>query len=278
VNVLIACDLDSTLIYSRRSAGVNVSELTCVERRDGTPSAFMTDAAARTFSALADDAVFVPVTTRTEAQLARVRLPGRVDYAIAANGGRILRGGVVDESWSRAVAGRLSAVASFAEACTRAERFAAANGGRPHEVEDLFAFAVLPTPDVAADALAAESAWAARSGWRVSAQGRKVYWVPSGLTKSAAVTEVARRCDTQLVLAAGDSLLDADLFAIADAGIRPAHGELTAAGFSAPNVDVTSACGAVAGEQIVDWFAERVRSASGGEFARAAATTPAAQQ
>jgi hydroxymethylpyrimidine pyrophosphatase-like HAD family hydrolase len=278
MNVLIACDLDSTLIYSRRSAGVDVSDLTCVEWRDGVPSAFMTAAAARTFAQLADEAVFVPVTTRTEAQLARVHLPGRVDYAIAANGGRILRAGVVDESWSRAVAGKLTAVASFAEACGRAERFATTHGGRPHEVEDLFAFAVLPTPHVPPDALEAEIGWAVRSGWRVSAQGRKVYWVPDGLTKSAAVAELARRGEVGIVLAAGDSLLDADLFGIADAGIRPAHGELATAGFSAPNVEVTTATGAAAGAQIVDWFAERVRSALGGEFARPAATTAAAQQ
>jgi hydroxymethylpyrimidine pyrophosphatase-like HAD family hydrolase len=278
VTVLIACDLDSTLIYSRRSAGVDVAGLTCVEWRDGTPSAFMTPAAAEAFGALAGLAVVAPVTTRTEAQLARVRLPGRIDYAVAASGGRILRDGIVDESWSREIARRLSHVASFAEARNRAERFAAAYGGRPHQVEDLFSFAVLPTPDLPIDALADEVTWASRNGWRVSAQGRKVYWVPGGLTKSAAVAEVARRCDASLVLSAGDSLLDADLFDVADLGIRPAHGELAAAGFTAPNLVVTTATGAVAGEEIVEWVLARVRSAACGELARAATATTASQQ
>lgn len=278
MTVLIACDLDSTLIYSRRSAGVDVAGLTCVEWRDGTPSAFMTAAAAEAFGALAGLAVVAPVTTRTEAQLARVRLPGRIDYAVAANGGRILRDGIVDESWSREIARRLSHVASFAEARTRAERFAASHGGRPHQVEGLFSFAVLPTPDLPGEDLALEVAWASRNGWRVSAQGRKVYWVPVGLTKSAAVAEVAQRIGASLVLAAGDSLLDADLFDVADLGIRPAHGELATAKFTAPNVVVTAATGAAAGEEIVAWFAAQVRSAAGGELARAAATATASQQ
>ena len=278
MTVLLACDLDSTLIYSRRSAGVGVGDLTCVEYRDGEPAAFMTEAAARVLAVVAEAATLVPVTTRTETQLARVRLPARVRYAIAANGGRILCDGVVDEVWSHEIATRLASVAAFAEARERSRRFAAAANGRPYDVDGLFSFAVLPTSDVPADAIAAENAWAARNGWRVSVQGRKVYWVPVGLTKSAAVAEVARRCDTSLVLAAGDSLLDADLFDVADLGIRPAHGELAAAGFRAPNVSVTKQRGALAGQEIVEWLAAQVRSVAGGLLAESAAATAATQQ
>ena len=278
MTVLIACDLDSTLISSRRSAATDVGDLVCVERRDGEPAAFMTAPAALTLAALAEQAAFVPVTTRTEAQLARVRLPGPVRYAIAANGGRLLCDGVVDEAWSRVVASRLAAVASFAEARARAQRFAASFEGRPHEVDGLFSFAVLPSAQVPGDAIDVERVWAARSGWRVSVQGRKVYGVPVGLPKSAAVAELAQRVDASVILAAGDSLLDADLFDVADLGIRPAHGELAAAGFSGPNVQVTSERGVLAGERIVEWFAAQVRSATGGLHALPATAASAPEQ
>lgn len=277
MTVLIACDLDSTLIYSRRSADSDVPSLTCVEHRDGLPAAFMTTKAAVTLAEVAEHAYLVPVTTRTEAQLARVQLPARVEYAIAANGGRILRHGVVDASWSRDVSRRLASAAAFGAARERSQRFAASLGGRPYEVAGLFSFAVLPSPELRSDAVEAEVEWAARNGWRLSVQGRKVYWVPTGLTKSAAVVEVARRCGASPVLAAGDSLLDADLFEVADRGIRPAHGELAAAGFGAPNVTVTRGSGLLAGQEIVDWFAEQVRSAAADRLSHPAAAAPTTQ-
>jgi hydroxymethylpyrimidine pyrophosphatase-like HAD family hydrolase len=237
----------------------------------------MTSAAATGLAELARRAVLVPVTTRTEAQLARVRLPAPTEYAIAANGGRILRDGVVDEAWSREMERRLSAGAGFAAARTRAEAFAARFAGRQHDVDELFAFAVLPTPHLPAEAVDAEVRWAARNGWRVSVQGRKIYWVPDGLTKRAAVEEVARRCGAAVVFAAGDSLLDADLFEVAHRGIRPAHGELHDAGFDAPRVSTTRARGALAGEEIVGWFLAQVRSVAGGEPACAAMPATAAE-
>lgn len=66
------------------------------------------------------------------------------------------------------------------------------------------------------------SEWADARGWTVSLQGRKIYAVPRPLTKSAAVREVARRTGADLTLAAGDSLLDADLLLAADRAGAPA--------------------------------------------------------
>jgi hypothetical protein len=108
------------------------------------------------------------------------------------------------------------------------------------------------------DFLAEAADWAAARGWSLSAQGRKLYWMPDGLTKAAAVREVASRVGAELVLAAGDSLLDRDLLCLADRAIFPAHGELFASGWSAPGVERTDAAGVLAGQQIVEWFAARV--------------------
>src|SRR5581483_2084983 len=99
----------------------------------------------------------------------------------------------------------------------------------------------------------------AERGWRTSLQGRKLYWVPERLTKSAAVAEVAKRSGCERVLAAGDSLLDVDLLLAAERGIHPRHGELHEQGWSAPNVVSTEASGIAAGEEIVRWFAAQTR-------------------
>lgn len=91
-------------------------------------------------------------------------------------------------------------------------------------------------------------------GWTVSLQGRKIYAVPKPLTKSAAMNEVARRAGATLTLAAGDSLLDADLLLAADHAWRPGHGELADTDWSAPHVDVLTENGVAAGEEILRRF------------------------
>lgn len=255
MSVLVASDLDGTLLYSARSAALAAAALTCVERIDGVPAGFMTEVAATGLSRLAERTTFVPVTSRSPGQLSRVALPGS-RYAVAANGGLLLVDGVAEPSWSAAVAARLTGAAALDEvwrhvagAC-RAQWTAALRN-----VADLFCYAVVRAESLPSGFVAEESAWAAERGWRVSAQGRKVYWVPRQLTKSAAVAEIARRVEAETVLAAGDSLLDLDLLTGADLGIRPRHGELAAAGWTAPHVTVTAGVGALAGEQIVEWFA-----------------------
>lgn len=93
--------------------------------------------------------------------------------------------------------------------------------------------------------------WADERGWTVSLQGRKIYAVPKPLRKSAALAEVVRRTGVQQVLAAGDSLLDADLLMAADAGWTPGHGELADTGWTAPHVSALGTAGVAAGEEIL---------------------------
>jgi hypothetical protein len=62
---------------------------------------------------------------------------------------------------------------------------------------------------------------------------------------------VVRRTGATAVLAAGDSLLDADLLEMADLAVRPAHGELHEIGWRRPHLEVTDASGVLAGEDIV---------------------------
>ncbi len=253
---LLACDLDQTLVYSRRSfrlpEGVPEPDITTVERIDGKPVAFSTTRMLALLAGLARCAVFVPVTTRTLAQYARIDLGLHPRYAVAANGGHLLVDGEADPAWAAAVSGRLAAACRpLADIYALAERLAADGWPRLVRVADgLFVYLVARErggiPDLSG--LAAELA---ADGWSLSVQGRKVYLVPSVLTKSTAITEVARRAGTTRLAAAGDSLLDAPVLAAADLAVRPAHGELHELGWAASNLSVTSAAGILGGEELV---------------------------
>jgi hypothetical protein len=167
-----------------------------------------------------------------------------------------------DPDWDAAVSAVLGRVAPLAEIWDHIAHVCRAEWTvKMRNAEGLFCYAVLHRKRVPAGFIAETAAWADTRGWQVSLQGRKLYFVPQALTKSAAVAEIARRTDAGPVLAAGDSLLDADLLEAADRGIVARHGELVASGWTAPHVSVTSEIGVRAGEEIVRWFGANLRDA-----------------
>jgi hypothetical protein len=258
--ILLATDLDRTLIYSRAAleAGDDAA-LTAVEVYEGRDASWMTAPSAAAFARLGSTALVVPVTTRTPEQWARITLPGPPPkYVVTANGGVLLVDGEPDRDWAAAVGAGLTAAAPLREVLAHAERVCDPAWTRSLRAAcNLFCYAVLDRARLPTGFVPGEAEWAAERGWRVSLQGRKLYWVPRSLTKSAAVSEVRRRAGASCVLAAGDSLLDADLLVAADRGIAARHGELVASGWSCPSVDVTEHSGVRAGAEIVDWFVAR---------------------
>ncbi|MFG2845793.1 HAD family hydrolase [Kitasatospora sp. NPDC048296] len=261
-DVVVASDLDRTLIYSERALALDVPDrraprLLCVEVLDGRPLSFLTERAASLLVELGREAAFVPATTRTVEQYRRVNLPGPTPtYAICANGGQLLVDGEPDQDWRREITARIAAgSAPLEEVVRRLALCADPEWTRKRRVADeSFAYLVIERDRLPDGWLAELAGWCAERGWRVSLQGRKVYAVPEPLGKSAALAEVVRRGGAGTVLAAGDSLLDADLLLAADAAWRPGHGELADSGWTAPGVTALSEVGVAAGEEIVRRF------------------------
>lgn len=256
---LVASDLDRTLIYSAAALQLTMADaeaprLLCVEIYERRPLSYMTETAAGLLEDLARGTVFVPTTTRTREQYFRIHLPGPAPrFAICANGGHLLVDGESDPVWHTQVRERLAAsCAPLGE--VREHLLAAADPAwllKERIAEDLFAYLVVDRALLPDGWVKDLSEWADERGWTVSLQGRKIYAVPRPLTKSAAVREVARRSGAEMTLAAGDSLLDADLLLAADRGWRPGHGELAGTGWSAPHVETLTETGVAAGEEIL---------------------------
>jgi hypothetical protein len=266
---VVFLDLDRTVIYSAAALDLRVADadaprLLCVELYRGAPLSFLTEPAVASLLALQQVATVVPTTTRTPEQLARVHLPGPpARFAIASNGGHLLVDGVPDPAWTATVRGRLDGCAPLPEV----DAHLRACGGEfvlnLRTASDLFVYAVVDRDAVPEGWMEQLAAWCAPRGWTVSLQGRKVYAVPRPLTKSAAAAEVVARCGGGPLFAAGDSLLDADLLAFADAAIRPAHGELHDAGFTLDHLTVTASAGVAAGAELLGWLRElAVRAAA----------------
>lgn len=249
---LVVCDLDRTLIYSATAMGSERPPVHCVEWIAGVESSFMTAAAVELLETLRTQCEFVPTTTRTREQYARIALAGPpARYAIVANGGHLLEDGVTDLDWNRGVRARIADCLPLVDARARLRAGAGAWLLRERVAEDLFSYAIVDRALLPPDLVAHLQEWYAVRGWVLSLQGRKLYCVPRPLTKSAAAAEVARRSGASVVLAAGDSLLDADLLEYADVAVRPAHGELELTGWTRPGLLVTEATGVEGGEEVL---------------------------
>jgi hydroxymethylpyrimidine pyrophosphatase-like HAD family hydrolase len=275
-NWLVACDLDQTLIYSRRAFRLppNSEEpaVLVVEYLDGEPLSYLTHAAAQALSRLAQQALVVPVTTRTMAQYRRINLGFQPEYAIAANGGHLIVDGVADPGWERSVRTRLAAsgqpigaIRELAdELAAEAER-----AGRPwvrtiRDADGLFVYLVAHDR-TAIPGLGGLEAALASTGWTLSVQGRKVYLVPAGLTKEAAIGEVRRRSGAGKLVAAGDSLLDLGMLRAADVAVRPGHGELHEQALTLAHLRVSRGDGILGGEEIVAMLAGIVAASGVGQ-------------
>ncbi|KMS73440.1 HAD superfamily hydrolase [Streptomyces viridochromogenes] len=266
--VLVASDLDRTLIYSAAALALTMPDaraprLLCVEVHESRPLSYMTETAAQLLTDLGDAAVFVPTTTRTRKQYQRINLPGpEPKYAICANGGHLLVDGVSDPDWHAQVQASLAEqCAPLAEVQDHLMASASPAWVRKHRIaEDLFAYLVVERELLPEEWVKELAVWAENRGWTVSLQGRKIYAVPKPLTKSAAMHEVARRAGAELTLAAGDSLLDADLLLAADRGWRPGHGELADAEWTAPAISALPERGVLAGERILREFLKATRT------------------
>lgn len=266
--MLWASDLDRTLIYSAAALDLTMPDaraprLLCVEVYQSRPLSYLTERAARLLVETARHSTFVPTTTRTREQYGRIQLPGPAPrYAICANGGHILVDGESDPDWQRTVRRRLAADCAPLTQIQEHLRRSSADSWLLKErvAEDLFAYLVVDREKLPSQWVKELAVWAEPRGWKVSLQGRKVYVVPTPLTKSAAVAEVARRADADTVAAAGDSLLDTDLLLGADLGWRPGHGELADCGWQAAHITALTERGVMAGERILD---EALRYATG---------------
>jgi hydroxymethylpyrimidine pyrophosphatase-like HAD family hydrolase len=258
-SILVASDLDRTLIYSARAFWLTTPDheapaFVVSEIHQGAPISFMTREAERLLSRIVELGSFVPVTTRTVAQYHRVRLPGGVpQYAVTSNGGAILHHGQIDDEWGDAL--RLRTTAACAplveiEAILR-EKTLAPWVLRLHEAENLFLYAIVERDLMPADDLLLLTERCHALGWLVSVQGRKLYCVPSTIDKKSAVAEVRRRLGAERSVALGDSRLDAAMLLDATVAFRPAHGELHDEGFAADTLGVTTRRGVLAGEELL---------------------------
>jgi hypothetical protein len=284
MTLLVASDLDQTLIFSPRAAARGPHRPSrVIEVLEGATISLLSSGTEQGLVRLARSAVVVPATTRTRAQFTRLDLPLRSRYAIVASGAVILVDGEPDLDWSRGVAERLglgsapvAALQAVLQGFDDREWLL-----RVRDADDVFLVAAVDADLLHGAELEEVTASCSELGWRAVHQGRKLYLLPNALDKAAAVREVARRVAEEhgqdpVVLAAGDTDLDRGMLETAAHGWFPAGSELDRLGYAAPHVTRTAEAAFAASEEILRAWLQRAEDdqpPGGREPSRTASTS-----
>lgn len=215
--ILLACDLDNTLLYSyqHRQPG----DL-CVEMLGGREQGFMTPRTAELLKAVTARVELVPVTTRSIEQYNRICWPAGCTpaYAAVANGAVLLKHGAEEPSWSRGSADLIAPYARELSALlpefSDRERFL-----RCRIVDGAYLF-VCCAGGVSAEDCAA--AYRPRTRLNVVSSGKKVYFFPPEINKGSALRRLRALLRPDAVIAAGDSAIDVPMLQGADLALLPA--------------------------------------------------------
>lgn len=263
---VIGTDLDRTMVYSQNSMQVEEKLkddllFKVVEMYEKRPLSFMTSPAYLNLELINSLACLVPVTTRTEKQFKRIKIPGTTkhdfesshkQYAVTTNGAKILVNGKSDPEWDEKISeGYKGDVATFEEAHHYLKQFKKASWVKDYRsADDFFLYLVVDRAETPEHVLKEISAVMAEFNWTTSLQGRKIYFVPEFINKGKAFAEIINRVGGDYSIGCGDSLLDVSLMETADISIRPRHGELEDLGYTAENNISTKHSGIFAGEEI----------------------------
>ncbi|WML45013.1 hypothetical protein [Neobacillus sp. PS3-40] len=255
--MIFASDLDRTLIYSKRALvefGLSkTTERIPVECKDGQWISFMTASSYSILKEICSRFLFVPVTTRTTEQFKRIFIFKKdipITYAITSNGGHILYKGEELEEWSEILSARLQWETSTIKELQfflQKERFHL--DGVVKQAESLFFYFILESSPSRFELNRISNA-VSSFGWRISLQGRKLYFIPKAINKGDALEFICRKEGRVAMAGAGDSNLDWDFLKHCRNRIVPIHGEL-ASKESLDTYSVTSNRGILAGEEIL---------------------------
>lgn len=210
-------DLDNTLIYSYHRC-IPEPKLPA-EYLDGRILSYMTE---RTFRFLSQQKkwLFIPVTTRTEAQYKRIvifqeQIPCR--YALVSNGAVLLKDGVVQEDWQKETF-RLGD-AGFQE-IRRLRDYMENTPFSDHmhyEASGMLYF--VPEDTVPVEQFLLQCADTSKI--LICVNGRKVYCIPKTLTKGVAIQRLRSYLQIEKLISAGDSSMDVPMLNASDVALCP---------------------------------------------------------
>ena len=216
--MIIACDLDNTLLYSYKHKQPNDI---CVEFINGKEQGYMAPNAYALLRDIIKKGFLLPVTTRSVEQYRRIQWPDGCDpqYALTTNGAILLKNSQIDDDW---LIDSKNEVVPYLEEMTDLHARLSAQDKyiRCRIVDTMYLFAYCKK-GVNVDECRQEHL--GRTGLTVIASGQKLYFFPPNISKGTAVRKIRCTLAVEKLICAGDSNIDIPMLEQADLALVPSR-------------------------------------------------------
>jgi hydroxymethylpyrimidine pyrophosphatase-like HAD family hydrolase len=229
--MLFASDLDRTLIYSKKFLDTYADAIEIIEKKDNIALSHMSQRTIGLLSIINEKMLFVPTTTRSLEQYKRISIfQNKIlpKYAIVANGGIILKNNIVDPVWQKIIKDKMKDILSPQALIDQNKVFFDQREIKLYKpCDNLFVYAVLYEKLENNLFYADIEVRAEASGYKVTPNGHKLYFIPYFITKWEAIRHIMQLEQEDCLIAAGDSILDAPMLVHSNYGYIPLHGDLS---------------------------------------------------
>ncbi|MGE7625076.1 HAD family hydrolase [Viridibacillus sp. NPDC096237] len=232
MKILFTSDLDRTLIYSNHMMSLYPTNApkTAVEHKGDVETSWMCDNTIELLKEVKKKTIFVPVTTRARHQYERIHFIQNLHpvVAVTSNGGTILESGKPDTVWAKQLRQSIEDSSIPDEQMLNIMKDIKYSNWMDQSfyVDDLFYVNHVHLENVQEDALQQLKEELHEFGWHLLLQKKKLYMIPNVLTKEAAVSYIKNKYSFDFHFAAGDSILDYNMLAMADRSYTPLHGDM----------------------------------------------------
>ncbi|MBJ7469905.1 MAG: hypothetical protein JHD16_01320 [Solirubrobacteraceae bacterium] len=255
---VLASDLDRTLVHSSARMAPDEVDSPVIEIYKGRGITVTRQATLDALAALHETGGFIPVTTRSKEQVARIEpiwAMAQTGWLVCTNGATILRHGKVDAAWEA----QIDQLCADSAPLAQAHAAFTAEFGTPETVDwmpllrdcdGVFLYCTLKLDLSPRDLESRANQLFAPLGWRAILHGRKLYALPNGVCKGRAAQYLRERLEIDELMAAGDSELDVELLLAAEHRWCPIDAELVEHGAVPPRTRLTQLGHVGAGEEI----------------------------
>lgn len=210
-NILIACDLDNTLIHSyKHQKDCDI----CIEKIHDKDQGFINENAFKILSKIKENAEYVPVTTRSIEQYLRIEFDAdaKPEHAVTTNGSILLNGMNRDLTWDSESAKTLKEYQKdLDEILLMLEEDDSYI--RRRKVDEMYVFAYCK------EGVSAEEKvkyYLDKTRLDIEFSGKKIYFLPPEFNKGVALLRLKEYFKPDYVIAAGDSEIDIPMLEGAD--------------------------------------------------------------
>ena len=255
--MILASDLDRTLIYSKRFLeGIGVACLN-IEIYKDEPITYITEEAQKLLKRVSQEMHLIPVTTRNLEQYKRITLFDKLfkpELYIVNNGGTIFYRDKEDLEWSRKIKYQLEQLKiDYDEALKGFLEIYKGPVERYKKSDDLIWLILGDKDHIHLESITMYKHIIAPLGWNLDVNGRKIYLYPNCIRKWEALSYIQQKYYNESMVCAGDSLFDLEMMQKADYGIMPCDAGLKLTAINGSQIQTTNKRGICAAEDILSY-------------------------